>query len=305
MKREVKNKPASIKAKLLNLAKAEKVDFDAFLLRYFQERFLYRLSICEFSERFVLKGGLLLICLKFPRSRPTKDIDLLARHIKNAVDELKHIFKDITKIPCDDGIKFDPSTIQSERIKEETDYEGIRLKITGYLGKMRKRIQIDIGFGDMIIPKATYMDFPTLLGDMPPRIKVYSLESIIAEKFEATVKLSVINSRMKDFYDIYMLSSVHNFIGNTLKNAVENTFRARKTILPQEPLVFRSEFHKDKGKQQQWSAFLRKTRLPGIEQDFSTIMEKTTTFLKPIVLAINNKNKIDRTWNAQLGLWEK
>ena len=224
MKKEIKNKPALIRARIMNIAKAEGVDFDALLLRYFQERFLYRLSISEFSDHLVLKGGLLLICLKIPRLRPTKDIDFLAEQVKNDPVELENIFREIVEIPCDDGVKFNASSVTSEYIKENADYEGIRLKVDVTLGQARKKLQMDIGFGDIIIPEAKIMDFPTLLGGKPPKLKVYPIESIISEKFEAMVKLAVINSRMKDFYDVYSLSLSHNFQGNRLKEAIESTF---------------------------------------------------------------------------------
>lgn len=138
MRKEVKNKAASVRAKLMNLARAEKIDFDALLLRYFQERFLYRLAISEFSDYFILKGGLLLIYLKMPRSRPTKDIDFLARGVKNDPVELERIFSSIAGLSCDDGVNFEPSSVVSEGIKEDTDYEGIRLKINASLGQAKR-----------------------------------------------------------------------------------------------------------------------------------------------------------------------
>ncbi len=128
MEREVKNKAASVRAKLMNIARAEKIDFDFLLLQYFQERFLYRLAISEFSDRFILKGGLLLICLKMPRSRPTKDIDFLAKEIKNDLAELEHIFRSITDMSCNDGVKFTSSSLISEQIKENAGYIGITIR---------------------------------------------------------------------------------------------------------------------------------------------------------------------------------
>jgi predicted nucleotidyltransferase component of viral defense system len=242
MIKKVKNKAASIRAKLMNIARAESIDFDALLLRYFQERFLYRLSNSKFIDHFVLKGGLLLVCLKMPVLRPTKDIDFLAEQVKNDPAEIEHIFKDITKVTCDDGIKFNSSSITSERIKEDADYEGIRLKIEATLGQARKRLQMDIGFGDIIIPESKVVEFPTLLEEKPPRVRIYSIESIISEKFEAMIKLSMANSRMKDFYDVYTLSLNHNFQGRRLKKAIKSTFQRRKTPIPDNPLVFRVDF---------------------------------------------------------------
>ena len=305
MKREIKNKPASIRARLMNIARAEGVDFDALLLRYFQERFLYRLSISEFSDHLVLKGGLLLICLKIPRSRPTKDIDFLAEQVKNDPVELEYIIREIVEISCDDGARFNTSSITSECIKENADYEGIRLKVDATLGQARKRLQMDIGFGDIIIPEAKLMDFPTLLEEKPPKLKVYSIESIISEKFEAMVKLAMVNSRMKDFYDVYSLSLSHNFQGNRLKKAIESTFQKRKTSLSDNPLAFRPEFHKDKGRQKQWIAFLRKSRLYDVNKEFSEIMERITIFLRPIVISIKDRASVDKSWDSATGCWKK
>lgn len=305
MEREVKNKAASVRAKLMNIARAEKIDFDFLLLRYFQERFLYRLAISEFSDRFILKGGLLLICLKMPMSRPTKDIDFLAEEIKNDPVELEHIFRSITAISCNDGVKFISSSLLSEKIKENADYEEIRIKIDATLGQARKKLQMDIGFGDVIIPRAMQMEFPTLLEEKPPRIKVYSIESVISEKFEAMVKLAMVNSRIKDFYDIYTLSVSYNFQSDRLKKAIESTFQRRNTFIPDNLLVFRSEFHRDEEKQMQWSAFLRKSRLHNVNQEFNEIMERITFFLKPIVDSIKDKNKENKIWDAIAGCWKK
>ena len=305
MKKGVKNKAASVRAKLMNIARAEGIDFDALLLRYFQERFLYRLSISKFSDRFVLKGGLLFICFKMPMSRPTKDIDFLAEQVKNDPDDIKHIFRDIAKITYDDGIKFNSSFITTERIKEDANYEGIRLKIEATLGQARKRLQIDIGFGDIIIPKAKLMEFPTLLEEKPPRVKVYSIESIISEKFEAMVKLAMANSRMKDFYDVYTLSLSHNFQGRRLRKAIESTFQKRRTPMPDNPLVFRAEFYENKERQKQWTAFLRKLRLHDVNQEFNEIMKRIIKFLEPVIILIKDRTQIDKSWDPITGCWKK
>lgn len=305
MKREVKNKAASVRARLANLAKAEAIDFDALLLRYFQERLLYRLTISEFSDRFVLKGGLLLICLEIPRSRATKDIDFLAERIENDPVELERAFGVIADVPCNDGTKFYSSSIATERIKEDTDYEGIRLKIDASLGQAKKRLQIDIGFGDVVVPEVGTMVFPTLLEEKPPRIKVYSLESIIAEKFKAMIRLAMANSRMKDFYDVYALSAGHDFQGSMLRDAIESTFRQRATPMPENPLVFRAEFDQDKSRQQQWVAFLRKSRLQDLDFKFEQVMKRITTFLTPIVQSVRSKEKFEKSWDSKTGSWKK
>jgi predicted nucleotidyltransferase component of viral defense system len=305
MIKKVKNKAASIRAKLMNIARAEGIDFDALLLRYFQERFLYRLSNSKFSDHFVLKGGLLLVCLKMPVLRPTKDIDFLAEQVKNDSAEIEHIFKDITKVTCDDGIKFNSSSITSERIKEDADYEGIRLKIEATLGQARKRLQMDIGFGDIIIPESKVVEFPTLLEEKPPRVRIYSIESIISEKFEVMIKLSMANSRMKDFYDVYTLSLNHNFQGRRLKKAIKSTFQRRKTPIPDNPLVFRVEFYGNKERQKQWTAFLRKLRLHDINQEFSEIMKRIISFLESVVISIRDRAQIGKSWDTITGSWKK
>jgi len=246
-----------------------------------------------------------LICLKMPRSRPTKDIDFLAEQVKNDPTYLEHIFKAIAEVYCDDGVKFNVSSITSERIKEDADYEGIRLKIEATLGQARKRLQIDIGFGDIIIPKAKLMEFPTLLEEKPPRVKVYSIESIISEKFEAMVKLAMANSRMKDFYDVYTLSLSHNFQGRRLRKAIESTFQKRRTPMPDNPLVFRAEFYENKERQKQWTAFLRKLRLHDVNQEFNEIMKRIIKFLEPVIILIKDRTQIDKSWDPITGCWKK
>lgn len=305
MKKETKNKAASVRAKLLNVARAEGIDFDALLLRYFQERFLYRLTVSKFSNYLILKGALLLLCLDVSRSRPTKDIDFLAVGIKNDLTELEDVFRSVAQLPCNDGVNFDPSSVVSERIKEEADYEGIRLKINTTLSQAKKRLQLDVGFGDIIRPGAILMELPTILEEDRPKIRVYSIESVISEKFEAMVKLAMVNSRMKDFYDVYTLSTSHDFESNRLKEAVEATFKRRKISIPDEPLVFRSEFYQDKGRQQQWTAFLRKVRLDDVPRDFSEIMKKITLFLKPIVVSVKGKTDVRKHWDAETGYWKE
>jgi len=302
MKEDVKNKPASVKAKLLNLARSQGIDFDALLLRYMQERFLYRLSVSKHSGHFVLKGGLLLICHDVPHSRPTIDIDFLAQRIKNSHRGLKTVVQDIARIEYADGIIFDPESVHSEDIKEGAGYHGIRLKIRGTLGKARKILQIDVGFGDDVVPEPQGMDFPTILEDRHPRLKVYSLESMIAEKFEAMIKLSFVNSRMKDFYDIYSLALSDNFTGKVLVKAVQAAFARRETPLPEKPVVFTGEFFDDKNRQEQWQAYLRKIREKEITDKFPAVMRKINEFLGPVILAINDKAKIPGEWKAP-GPW--
>ncbi len=303
MKKEIKEIAASTRARLFNIAKLENIDFDFLLLRYFQERFLYRLSISDYSQNFILKGGLLLVYLDIPKSRPTIDIDLLARRIKSNSDNVKNVICKIAEISCNDGVKFYPASAITEIIKKNTDYTGIRIKINASLEQAKKSLKFDISFGDIIIPKAIKIEFPTLLDESSPQIMVYSIESIVAEKFEAMVKLAMINSRIKDFYDIYMLSISQNFKSDTLKKAIELTFLKRKTILPENPTIFELEFHNNKEKQQQWMAFLRKTKIKEITYNFNEVMERITKLLKPIVITGQDKTIEEKTWAPIDGTW--
>lgn len=304
MKKEIKDKTASVKAKLMNISTKTNVDFDALLLLYFQERFLYRLAISKFSRNFILKGGLLLFCLNVIWSRPTKDIDFLAKGVKNTTSALEGIFKNIAGLSCDDGINFDLSSISSERIIENMEYVGTRIKIKTYLGKAWKVLQFDVGFGDALWPKPGLIEFPSLLEESKSLLSAYSVESIIAEKFEIMLKKEMMNSRMKDFFDIYNLSFSYNFSGKILKRAIENTLGKRQTVLNDIPFVFREEFQKDGSKKQQWAAFLRKTRINEPDQDFSGIMKRIVDFLKPLVVSITENKEMEQSWNPKEGIWK-
>jgi len=227
---EIKNKPASIQARLKNIAKENGIDYNSILILYMQERFLYRLSISPFVDNFLLKGGMLLFCIDKFATRPTLDMDFLALKIQNQRENLIKIVSDIARIQCDDGLFFRTEDITIETILEHGLYRGGRAAITCTLGNVRNRLRMDIGFGDVVVPKPAEIDFPVLLEtEEIPVIKAYSLESSIAEKFEAMIKLSLLNSRMKDFYDIYALSKRKHFEGRVLQEAIFQTFQRRKT----------------------------------------------------------------------------
>ncbi|WMJ16508.1 nucleotidyl transferase AbiEii/AbiGii toxin family protein [Geobacillus proteiniphilus] len=300
----VKNIPASVGERLKNLAKQSGKTFDFILLLYFQERLLYRLSISHYRDQFVLKGGLFLFSLTQFQSRPTKDIDFLARQISNDIQYIKAAFESICALPVEeDGVEFDVKGITAERIKEGADYEGIRMKIPAALGKIKKQLQLDIGFGDVVIPKPQEMQYPTLLNMKPPEIRVYSTYSVIAEKFEAMISLSVVNSRMKDFYDVFTLLSTENFDGRVLWEAIFETFQRRRTNLEKEHPVFSPSFAEDESRNKQWKAFLQRT---GIKEDlqFPFVMEKIRDFLFPVYDSILKENEYWKMWNSRTLKWE-
>lgn len=295
MSREPKNIPASIQGRLRNIALQEKKSFDLILLLYLQERFLYRLSVSTYADKFILKGGLLLFSMTNFQTRPTKDIDFLARQISNDMEQLKDAFQRVSQISNPiDGVIFDEENITAERITEDADYQGVRIKIRASLGRMRKQLQFDIGFGDVIVPKPRTIDYPVLLDMDVPILKAYSIESVIAEKFEAMITLSIVNSRMKDFYDIYILLTRHNFDGRVLQESVFETFSRRGTIIERSHVMFTNAFAQDPSRVSQWMAFLNRTSLDSIP--FETIMNHIRTFLQPVYEAILEEDELLKTW---------
>jgi predicted nucleotidyltransferase component of viral defense system len=272
---------SSIKARIKDIAKKTNRDNDALLLQFFQERFLYRLSISDYKENFILKGGLLLLVQEISRFRPTKDMDFLGSGITNNEQNLKSIISKIISIPSDDHVLFLKDSIETSRIKEDADYEGIRCKITAKLGNIKKKVILDIGFGDVIIPEAKEFDFPVILDFSHPIIKAYSFETVIAEKFQAIVWLNYQTSRMKDFFDIYYLIQNCKINYTILSSAIQETFRHRQTDLKNIRIIFSSDYINNKDKAIQWDAFVKKNKLNA--PTFSEILENIKNVLTPII----------------------
>jgi len=199
---KVKNLPGSVKARLTNLAREQKEDFQELLSRYGRERLLYRLSVSEFQERFVLKGALLFAYWTGAPHRPTRDLDLLGYGAPD-IAVLEKVFRDLCAVEVQpDGLVFQPDSVNGERIKDEEKYEGVRLHMTALLKKSRIPLQIDVGFGDRVVPAPEEIDFPTLLDFPAPHLKSYTRESMVAAEFEAMVKLGMVKTRMKDCFDV-------------------------------------------------------------------------------------------------------
>ena len=286
--REVSAK--SIRAKLLHISKKENISFQLMLIRYFQERFLYRLSISEFNENFCLKGGVLLYILNEKKSRPTIDIDFLAINTNNDQNYIKYILSEICKIKSDsDAVSFDYNNIIIKEIIKQSNYNGLRINITGKLDTITQRIQIDIGFGDKIHPKPVIVKYPVILDMEQPEIRAYSIFSAIAEKFEAMIQLSEANSRMKDFYDIYTLLTNNKIDSNELKNAIMLTFKTRNTEYAENHSIFQNDFYTNKDRLLQWNAFKRKAKISE-SLAFETVLNKIVLDLKPIYLHIFKKS---------------
>jgi len=295
----IKNIEASIRDRLLNIAKASKRDFNAVLLQYFQERFLYRLSVSSYSDNLILKGALLFVVNKIPLERPTKDIDFLGSHFSNNTENVRNAIKSIISIQADDGVTFDPNSITIDTITEESKYRGYRVNFFGQLGQARKRLQLDIGFGDKIVPEAYQIEFPTFLDLSVPKIKVYSIESAMAEKLEAITIFNYLTSRLKDFYDIWYLSHRYEFKSELLREAILTTFDNRNTNIEDMKIVLDEEFINDVSKAKQWKAFLKRNRLD-LDISFKNCMQDLITFLNPVL----DPKQENLYWKPSLYKWQ-
>lgn len=291
-----KNVPASIRQKLLNKSNSEKRPFNEVLQYFAMERFLYRLSKSQHTEKFILKGALMLRVWESSEYRPTMDIDMLGK-TSNDIDAIIQKIKDMLDTPVEpDGITFDDQSITAERITEDADYEGIRLSFEGKLDNAVIHMQIDIGFGDKVHPKPSISTMPTIIALPSPKILCYTKESAIAEKFEAMVKLDEINSRMKDFYDIWLLSRQFDFIGKDIAQAIQLTFNQRGTDLPSNLENFLTDFAN--AKQTQWAAFKNKLKQDFIPDNFIEVTEHNNVFLSPIITSIQLKQTPPSRWIA-------
>ena len=283
----VTNIAASVKQRLLNRARAQKEDFNLLLTKYALERVLYRISESSHKDAFVLKGALLFELWTEQTHRPTRDADFLSSG-ENSIERFQEVFQAICSMDVhDDGLRFDPASVKVERIKEDQDYEGLRVTFLGYLEASRLPVQIDIGFGDAITPAPVETRFPTLLDNPAPVLLAYPRETVIAEKFEALVKLGIANTRMKDFHDLRTISLLFEFTGTALSTALQRTFERRKTVLPIEalPTALTPEFYEDETKQKQWNAFVSKNKLYiepiTLQEVTSSIRDFVLPVLKP------------------------
>lgn len=248
---------ASVRARLLMLAREKGQAFDLLLTRYTTERLLYRLSTTPHRDRFVLKGAMLLTTWFDDPHRPTRDVDFLG-HGDPAPEPVLSVFREICAIEENDGVIFDVDALRVELIREELEYGGLRLRTTARLAGARITVVIDIGFGDAVEPGIEEIDLPVLLDLPAPRLHVYARETVVAEKFQAMVMLGLANTRMKDFYDIWMLSRNYDFDGERLSRAIAATFERRGTAIPEDvPDALSPVFTADATKQRQWAAFVR------------------------------------------------
>lgn len=292
----------SVKARLKNLAIKEGGTMQDKLVTYALERSIYRLSVSEYTDRFTLKGGIFLYAL-FDRqfARATTDIDLLAQRIPNDSVEMKAVFQNIFSIQCDDALRYDLDSLEVHNITEFKEYHGVNVSVNVYLDRTRIPVSIDIGFGDEVYPDRIQMEFPVLLDMKTPRIYAYSIYSAIAEKFEAFTALGLINSRYKDFYDIYILASRFDLSGENLQRAIQETFVHRGTDFD-DIVAFEDGFINDHMRQNRWNAFIKRKRaMEGIS--FRDAMAVVKELLIPVVHAIQIESHFDGMWSGAELRW--
>ena len=297
---EIRNHAASVRQRLLNLAREDRVDYNRVLQRYAAERFLYRLSASGEVDRFILKGAALFRVWAGQELRPTRDVDFLAVGLDDHT-AIHTALEAICDIPCpQDGVVFDPATMRIDDIRDEQQYGGRRVRIQGNLGQARLHLQVDIGFGDVITPERQEHDYPTLL-DLPvPRLWTYPRETLVAEKFEAMVRRGMTNSRVKDLWDIACLARRFAFDGETLRTAIAETFRRRGTSFRSErPVALLPAYYGDTARAQHWRVLERQigtdTAGPARLVDAGDELQR---FLGPVCDSLIEESPFTLAWSA-------
>jgi predicted nucleotidyltransferase component of viral defense system len=299
---------ASIRARLLNLSREAQEDFQMLLNRYARERLLYRLSQSPHRDRFVLKGATLFSVWVEKPFRSTRDADFLSFG-PNDVDSVTRVFRDLCGSgggnDPDDGVLFDAESIRGSQIREDEEYSGVRILLDALLGKAKARIQVDIGFGDAITPEAQEVELPVLLNLPAPRLRAYPKETVIAEKFQAMAVLAETNSRMKDFYDIWVMQSQFTFEGAQLAEAIKATFARRRTdVVPSSCVAFQSAFYASEEPLIRWRLYVQRGSFERIPPPFAEVGEAIDAFLRPVAESIARNEEFDLSWPAG-GPWKR
>lgn len=278
-----KNAGKSVKMRLLNLMNESGYKYMYLLARYFNERLLYRVSVSQYKDNFVLKGGSLLYALNGLESRPTIDIDFMAERINRDREYLTDVFREILSIACDeDGVTFDIESLKTEPITVDKKYPGTRFLVTAHMDTIVHPMSMDIGFGDIITPCPEAVDYPLLLQDIPSiNIQAYSLETVIAEKFHAMIDRDIFNSRTKDFFDCYQILNTRDLKDDVLYEAIKATFDNRQLGYKDNLQLFTDDFAVDTSRLQQWKLFLKKIQWKN-DIDFKDVMTVVIIRLKPL-----------------------
>jgi predicted nucleotidyltransferase component of viral defense system len=282
MPREVRNVGASVRARLLARARAEKTDYQILLTRFALERLLYRLSVCPHRDRFILKGALLFVTWLHDPFRPTRDLDLLG-YGANDLETITDTFKAICSTPVpDDGVIFDVEGLTAAAIREDLEYGGVRVQTFAVIDGARIPIQVDIGFGDIITPGPVEITYPVLLDSPAPNLRAYPVETVVAEKFHAIVLLGIANSRLKDFYDLWLISRSFELDGAAMSTAVQRTFERRETPMPTDVPTGLTRLYAEEWNAR-WNAFLKREYMNAAPLDLGQVLEDLRQFLVPLM----------------------
>ncbi len=298
-----RNLAASVMARLKNIASARGEDVQLLMTRFAIERFLYRLERAGHGKEFVLKGAMLFVLHGGWPYRPTRDLDLLTFG-----DASPESLADVVRQACtcpveDDALRFDPDSIHIEAIREGHRYQGQRVEVSVHVDRARLRLQIDIGLGDAVVPPPDVLPYPSLLGFPTPRISAYPKEAVVAEKVEALVTLGTINSRMKDYYDLWALSAKLTFKGTPLSRALRATFDRRATKLPDAPPPgLTSAFAVEH--EGMWQGFLRRISLAADAPPLAAVVDAVAEFVLPPMAANRDGVQFDLEWRPG-GPWRK
>lgn len=298
-----RNVAASVRARLLSHARETRQDFNLVLTRYCLERLLYRLSISNYANQFLLKGALLFdLWFDIPH-RPTRDIDFLGFG-SSELPDIENTFKEISAIDAGDGVTFLSGTVQASEIRKDANYAGVRVTLRADIDGAKIPVQVDIGFGDAVTPEPVKVEYPVFLPEFDaPKLRAYPRYTVVAEKFEALSKLGIANSRMKDYFDLWILARYTDFEGETLREAIHATFTRRKTVLSsQTPFGLTMAFAQDSQKQTQWRAFLRKNALEPVLLE--EVVEIVGAFLMPVANAASSGGDFALHWIAEASRWQ-
>jgi len=292
-----KNMGVSVRERLTQRARERRENAQLLMTRYAIERVLYRLSISPYRNRFVLKGAMLFSLWAPVPYRATGDLDLLGFGA-NEPDAVAAVFGEVLSLPVDDdGLIFQLGTLRAAAAREEDEYSGLRLNFVAELAGARLPMHVDIGYGDAITPGPVEIEYPSLLGQPVAKLKAYPPQTVVAEKFQAMVALDMLNSRMKDFYDLWAIAGAFAFEGLVLARAIETTFERRATKIPTEtPPALSASFAE--AKQVQWTAFLRRTEIALAPDPLVDVQARIAAFILPPAQAVTRSQLFDSNWAA-------
>jgi predicted nucleotidyltransferase component of viral defense system len=300
----MKNPAASVHARLAQRRTSTGEDYNVLLVRFTLERLLYRLSRSSHREQFVLKGAMLFALWEPALHRVTRDLDLLGFGHPSP-ERLADIFRELCRLEVEaDGVDFDPRSVRCEDIRAQDEYAGIRVKLRATVGKAVVPLQVDVGFGDALPVAPEEITFPVMLGMAAPKLRAYSRETVVAEKLEAIVKLGMLNSRFKDYFDLHYLAQKFPFEGALLAKSIAGTFARRGTAFPAGlPAGLTPMFGTDPAKIRGWQAFWRKTGPKAAAPTLEAVIQLVVEFLEPPLDAAAKQKPLTATWKSNR--WQK